>query len=42
MAGGDAQLLGLELRTEREIAEAPQRITRALELDAMPGAGHQR
>ena len=40
MAGGDAKLLGLKLGAERWIAEAAQGISRAFELDAMPGAGH--
>ena len=42
MAGSDTQLLRLQLWAERLIAEAAQRIARALELDAMTGTGHQR
>ena len=42
MVGGDPQLLGLELGTERRVAIALERGMRALELDPVAGAGQKR
>ncbi len=42
MVGGDAKLLGLELRTERLVAVALKRGLRGLKLDPVAGAGQKR